>query len=41
MTTHRLHIAAAVALCAAQVFAISDSAKFPFKKGVNLSKLES
>ena len=41
MTTHRLHIAAAVALCAAQVFAISDSAKFQFKKGINLSRLES
>ena len=41
MKTARVIAFVAVALCAAQVFAIADSAKFPFKKGINLSKLES
>ncbi len=40
MKTSRLLIAATVALCAAQVFAIADSAQFRFKKGINFSGLE-
>ncbi|MBQ6137066.1 MAG: DUF2341 domain-containing protein, partial [Kiritimatiellae bacterium] len=34
-------VAVTLALCAAQVFGIADAAKFKFKKGINLSKLES
>ena len=41
MKANRLVIAVAAALCAAQAFAIADSAKFKFQKGINLSKLES
>ena len=33
-------LCAVIALCAAQAFGIADSAKFKFKKGVNLSRLE-
>ena len=34
-------VAVALALCAAQVFGIADAAKFKFKKGINVSRLES
>ena len=41
MKTQALCLFLLLAFCASRAFAIADSAKFPFKKGVNLSKLES
>ena len=40
MKTQALCLFLSLALCASRAFAIADSAKFPFKKGVNFSGLE-
>ena len=41
MKTQALCLFLSLALCASRAFAIADAAKFPFKKGINLSRLES
>ena len=41
MKTHAICLFLSLALCASRAFAIADAAKFPFRKGINLSRLES